>query len=277
MFNNGCKHVFIVGAQKAGTTTIYDWLSQHPSISASVNAKDYPYFSDEEVYRRGREVFNKVHRSVDGKKTLGADANISYRDENIYKLKEEFPLAKVIMIKRNPVDRAFSAYCHAVERGLENRSFDEALDYELKGGRYEQKDSLWADYLKHGDYTKQVQVLRREFSENNVEVVDFEKMINQPAEVFQNLCCFIGVDSSFVPRFNKENSTKGGVRIRFVSQFLHGYSPRYDMVKKFGRIIPFPMRSYIRKCLVKVNRVEGNKPMLSRASREKLEQYYGVK
>jgi len=61
---NRVPDVYIVGAQKSGTTTLFDWMAQHPDIYADLMGKDYPYFSNERTYQEGKKIFSSFSKKV---------------------------------------------------------------------------------------------------------------------------------------------------------------------------------------------------------------------
>ena len=54
--------VFIIGAQKAGTTSVYDWLGQHPQIEAPQHIKDYHFFTDKALFKKGIKHLEKQYK-----------------------------------------------------------------------------------------------------------------------------------------------------------------------------------------------------------------------
>src|SRR3990167_9685258 len=100
----------IVGAQKTGTTTFYDWIKQHPSIYLP-ETKEMPYFARNDCFNK-KEQYLKIHYPADEQRPLWGAAHVnnmffSYVAERIHSYN---PQTKIIAILRNPTNRAYSSF-----------------------------------------------------------------------------------------------------------------------------------------------------------------------
>ena len=68
-------NVFLVGAQKSGTTSVYDWLKQHPNIDGEVHMKDYPFFSEDHLYEKGLDYFSNFFNSCNSNVIVAGSVN----------------------------------------------------------------------------------------------------------------------------------------------------------------------------------------------------------
>ena len=136
----------VIGAQKSGTTSLFRHLIQHPEISLPPG-KERPYFSHDEVYARGwgaymrsltrHDAFADPVRSwgtvtpqymVGGLYQSNGDAAESYDERTVpLRINETLPSVHLIAILRDPVERALSHHRMLAMRGLERRSFDDAI------------------------------------------------------------------------------------------------------------------------------------------------------
>jgi hypothetical protein len=189
--------VFLLGAQKAGTTQLASYLEQHPDICLAT-PKEPDYFTQH--WNKGLVWYGNVFADhtkclIDAStsyscatlpkyfaKDVGAKSAYSGIAERIY---ETSPDAKFIYIMRNPVKRAYSAYLHQVRAGLEPRPFNQAI----QGSTY---------YLRTGHYAGQIELYLSHFSFEQFKFVFFEDFIAQPERVVKDCFDFIGVDSSIV-------------------------------------------------------------------------------
>jgi hypothetical protein len=184
------------------------------------------------------------------------------------------PGARLIAILRHPVDRAYSAYCYAVERLMENRSLEQAICDELKGVGYEPEDALQRDYLGHGQYARQLKKVYHFFSPEQVKVVIFEEMRQEPLKILRDIFRFIGVSEDFVPNMKVRNKTKGGFRSAVLAKLTYNH-PSTEFARRLSRaMIPFSFRERIRRKLVAINRVERPRPEFPEHVRQLLMDYY---
>lgn len=126
----------VIGTVKGGTTSLYKYISQHQSILPATK-KEVHFFADRfrhkktiDWYRTHFPLKVLLHKS----KKLTGEASPEYfhsyyAPSRIY---HYLPNCKLILLLRNPIDRAYSHYCMRVRLGKEKRSFEEALIWELK-------------------------------------------------------------------------------------------------------------------------------------------------
>jgi hypothetical protein len=254
---------------------MYDWLAQHPQIYAHPLAKDYPYFSDDNLYEKEHKQFMSFSNgssSVD--LVLGGDANAMFVDVAAARMYREMPNARLIAILRNPVDRAYSAYCHAVERLFEGRSFDEAIQEELQGCSYSAEDSAIKKYLAHGCYAGQLERIFSMFSARHVAILFFDDLKQNPSRVLMRTYRFLGVDDNFLPNLRVSNETRGGQRYKWLAKVAYGGSTSNTLRRVVRAAIPFEMRTMVRRKLRAWNRVHAIKPQFTEQTRRLLLDYY---
>lgn len=180
--------IFLVGAAKSGTTTISSILDQHPQIS--IPRKEPGFFShmnkkwnDIDAVNRDRQVteiedYIELYKKV-RKGDLIADCSVRYlvtHEDTIRNIKEVYGELsqdlQIIIILRNPIDRAFSHYNMLLKNGFEDLSFEEAILPINSERRRQQR--LGFDYLNHGLYYDQVKAYKENFE--NVKVYAFEEL-----------------------------------------------------------------------------------------------------
>ena len=267
--------VYIIGAQKSGTTTLYDWIAQHPQVFGDPLAKDFPFFSHDILYKKGPKELAKFSKGASPNQLiLGGDANTMFSKDAGKRLYKVIPNAKLIAILRNPVERAFSAYCHAVERLLENRTFEQAIKEELSGYCYSPLDSMRKDYLRHGLYAQQLKSIMKYYPKDQLFVITFEEWKENPKKIMREIFSFIGVDESFIPVMHIKNVTKGRYRFSFVAKIIHWQAPENALGNLLKLMIPFRIRTYIRQKLSEINRTDAPKPDFPTSIRRLLKEYY---
>lgn len=273
--------IYIIGVQKAGTTSLYDWLSQHPNIYGVKSAKDNSVFGVDRVYNAGLERYAKLFKAAPtGSMIVGGEASAIYLPKGVERIKKHIPNAKIIVSLRNPITRAFSAWRYAVEKGVEERNFDLAVSDELKNIKIGERpsmltDTLYKDYLQRGNYYNQLERLYLAFPRSQVRVVLFEDICHSPDMVISELFKFLQLNE-YQPNLSIRNKTKGGSRFKIIQKIL--YTPRSegDLLAKLTRgIFTYQQRHALREILDKINRKEAKwKPEMSASSKAILLEYY---
>lgn len=213
----------IIGAQKAGTTTLYRLLSSHPDIFM-------PSMKEPGFFIRGFPDpvrFQMLRRPDDGRhaEPVGSRGGGCYTLEEYTALFEPgvaFPLrgeastpylpspyaakriaellpdARLIVLLRDPVQRAFSAYNYNLSRGQEPaRTFADAIASELRG---ERDDWVYGwRYLYSGRYAEHLRRYLEVFPREQLEVYRFEALRADAGAVFAEACRFLGVEPTAGP------------------------------------------------------------------------------
>ena len=185
---------FIVGAPRAGTTTLYDFLKRTDGIFMP-SRKEPHYFSSIEssyVYPppiRNKKKYLALFKKVKGEKAIG-EASTSYLwDPNSPKLIHGvIPNAKIIVSLRDPVERAYSHYLLRLSGG-KTYSFSEAIKLALKtnvGFRHEV-------IIRGGWYHKEIKRYFSFFGVENVKILFFEEFVTNPQKTIKEVLKFLDV------------------------------------------------------------------------------------
>jgi hypothetical protein len=201
----GLPSVLIIGAQKGGTTSLFNYLVQHPDVLPSIR-KEVHYFDFH--YLRGvtwyRGHFPYAHRLRRGSLTLDATAYYLVHPLVPERAAGLFPLVKLIVLLRNPVDRAYSHYQHEVRGGRESLCFAEALEKEserLAGeeerlrsepGYYSWNHHRYA-YTGRGLYLEQLRRWMQHFPRSQLLVLQSERLFRDPVAVTAAVHDFLGL------------------------------------------------------------------------------------
>lgn len=194
----------IVGAQKAGTTQLYSYLVTHPCCFGAAR-KEVDYFSKfpERSVQWYRSRF-PLSFWVTRKQGQVMEASPSYMatPSALRKMKEVVPKARVIVILRDPVSRAFSHYQHRKTRHFESRSFAECVEEELRADEFPptfgialqpNAAKMWG-YLARGYYALQIELLLKLFARNKVLFVDSATLFQDTTATCQRVFDFMGLD-----------------------------------------------------------------------------------
>jgi hypothetical protein len=192
----------IIGGQKCGTSSLLTWLSAHPGVSAPF-VKEVHYFDihPEKSVNWYRSYF-RVYR--EGIVTGEASPYYLYHPLTPQRMHALIPDAKLIVLLRNPADRAFSHYQHSRRYGFESLSFRDAIDQEssrLKGE--EEKIRSSANYISHahrqlsylskGIYADQLARWFEHFPRESFLILNSEEMFANPRGSYRQTTDFIGL------------------------------------------------------------------------------------
>jgi Sulfotransferase family len=195
---------FIIGAAKAGTTSLHYYLDQHPEVQMST-VKEPHFFAGPEngiPFPPSRIADQGEYESLfDSSFPARGEASPSYtnfpRREGVpARIKQLVPDARLIYLVRNPIERTVSHYRHAVADGRETRPLNEALRDIAKPDSY---------LACHSLYGRQLELYLQQFDGERVQVVEQTELLRERAATLRGLFRFLGVDDSFTSaRFDEE-------------------------------------------------------------------------
>jgi len=231
---------FIIGAQKAGTTSLYHYLTQHPQVYMSPVKE--PCFFNYEISPDGDVVtqefgnpgrrkvarfsnmneYRSLFRGVRQEAAIGeASPPYLYAPGTAERIKQWAPEARMIAILRHPADRAYSAYLHAVRIGREPlHDFAEALREEER--RIHENWHYTFHYRSRGFYHAQLEPYYRLFGRDKVGVWLHEDLSADPVSVAQSIYRFLGVDHAYVPDASTKHNPAGVPKNRISRTMIRG-------------------------------------------------------
>jgi hypothetical protein len=192
---------FLVGAAKAGTTSIYAYLSEHPQVFfpaikephffTQVRPSPELQFLIEAVSKRS--AYLRLYASASGRQVIG-DASPSYlwHPKVPERIRAKVPQAKIAIILRDPVERAYSHYLMDYREGAQSRPFFEALLNDMNS-----PNKGWGVsylYYELGLYAEQVERYFDTFKPERVKVLMFEDFRRNPRAVLHELADFLELD-----------------------------------------------------------------------------------
>ncbi|WP_340076202.1 sulfotransferase [Leptobacterium sp. I13] len=225
-------NTFLIGVQKSATTSVYNWIAQHPEICAPVSLKYIPFFVEDSLYNKGAQFLHKTYKKYYKNQKIILQGNVNYIffKKGIERIYEFDKNAKFILILRNPVERAISSYFFAKKRGIESRNITLAFDNEkdiFDGNNLH--DICELTYKTHGLYAQQLKIFLRYFSIEQVCILLFDEIKEAPENQLKKIFNFLEVDDSFNPKLNYLN--KAGVsRSKWIYKILYD---KENNIKKF--------------------------------------------
>jgi hypothetical protein len=212
----------VVGAQRAGTTSLFRALMSHPLIHSANYHKGVNYFDVN--YARGfswyqghfptTALLRKRGRDVSGQPiTFEASGYYMFHPWAAQRIAHDLPEVRIVAMLRDPVERAYSAWKHELARGYETETFERALELEDErvGGQMER---MVADrdyqsfshrhhaYLRRGQYAEQLSRLHHYFAPDRIHVIESESFFTEPETIYGGLLDFLELPTVFPERFD---------------------------------------------------------------------------
>jgi len=178
----------IVGAMKAGTNSLALQLNSNPQVC--IPLKEAHYFDNEENFSKGVEWYESFFKECSINNVIGEKTpTYSYSEKVPRRIYDYNSNVKLVWIFRNPVDRAYSNYWHAVKLGSEKYSFEKAVKLESKRIR----EDIFKGYLKRSIYIEQVERYLKFFDISNMHFLLLEEFVKNPTENMRKLFEFLNV------------------------------------------------------------------------------------
>ena len=227
----GSTHVLpdflIIGAARSGTTSLYQYLTEHPSIIPGVGKEIY--FFDKK-FKKGINWYKsffptKLNMSITENKQktkcLTGEATPRYlhyphAPKRVFEL---LPNIKLIVLLRNPIDRAYSHYQMEVSSGNEKLTFEEAIEKEEERTKDIMKkmqsdknfysvDFYRKSYLTRGIYLEQLQRWFKFFPRDKFLILKSEDLYSNPSEIYQESLNFLGLPKYELTSFKAHRMRK---------------------------------------------------------------------
>jgi len=270
---------FLVGAPKTGTTSLYHYLQQHPEIYLSPVKEPCFFASEMRADNFNREFANsmrlssrnllkyldgpmsgpspggivadwseylKLFKNVDAEKAVG-EASVCYlwsptAPGNIH---AQVPKAKIVVILRDPVERAFSQYLQYAVGGLLTRSFRQQIELCLRN-----TDPAFGPlrpFLEYGLYYQQVKRYLDLFSPAHIRIFLYEEAWRSPSRFLKDLFRFLGVDA----RIDIDTSVRDLERRAPKAMPLHYALRKSGSVPRLKKLLPASFHKQLRAALFK--------------------------
>ncbi len=216
----------IVGAQRCGTTSMYRTLSQHPAILKAVLHKGVHYFDT--GYDHGLAWYQghfplraraAAVRRATGETPLAFESSPYYLFHPLAaaRIHRDLPGVKLLILVRDPIERAYSAHAHELARGYETEPFERALDLEdhrlagqaekiISDPGYHSHSHQHHAYRARGRYAEQLERLEDLFGRDRIHVVDSGLFFDDPERAYDHVLAFLGLHRHGNPVFERHNA-----------------------------------------------------------------------
>ena len=238
----------IVGAQRCGTTSMYRTLSQHPAILKAVLHKGVHYFDT--GYDHGLAWYQghfPLRARAAAVRRVTGDHPLTFESSPYYlfhplaaaRISRDLPGVKLIVLVRDPVERAYSAHAHELARGFETEPFERALDLEearlagqaekiIADPGYHSHDHQHHGYRARGRYADQLERLAQLVGRDRVHVVDSGRFFTDPERAYDHVLDFLGLRNHGYPLFERHNARPRAPMPESLRAELGDYFAPYD-------------------------------------------------
>ncbi len=237
---------FIPGAPKAGTTSLHRYLAQHPEIFMS-EEKELHFFTrtwedtegDEEAMARAEEAYlarfdRGAELPVRGESTPG----YLHWPGVAERIHAKVPEARFLVSLRDPIERAHSDHAMMIRQGHDDRSFLEVIQAELS-----QPAGTERKHIDKGLYDEHLQRYWDVFGQDQVHVVLFEELRNDPLALLHDVAMFLHVDPQGMEQVDHDTvHNPGGQPRNALAQWLLTSEPVHRAARL---ILPKPWRIWL--------------------------------
>lgn len=269
----------IFGVQKAGTTSIYNYLQQHPQVYMSP-LKETNFWNKDSKDIKPNGTPNKSHKistfeqyaqlfdNVKDEIAIGEASpnylfNYQTSSELIY---QNLPQVKLIAILRDPSERAYSDYLmHIREAENRGKSLTEQLKY----------SSHKSYVLRKGLYYQPLKYYLEKFNQDQIRVYLYEDLCKSPMQFMQNMYEFLEVDPTFCPDTTRKSQEGKLPKNQAVNNLLRTQNPiRKAAANALKIIAPLQVRQNIRSQILQLNSIDKKQLPLPAQDRKLLIDFY---
>lgn len=246
----------IAGATRSGTTSLYYYLKQHPEISFP-DLKEPRYFSsinlklpqkgpgdntvDDKLILTFKD-YCKLYEGIENIRVGDASSEYLYHhDVSALEMFNKLGDIPVLIMLRNPIKRAYSAYSNLVRDGREFLSFEEGVSKE-EIRKNDNWDMMWA-YTDVSLYYEQVKAYKNVFT--NVKVLVFEEFVENPEKNLKDVFSYLNVNEYFIPETNTVYSHSGAPANKFIGWLTSRQNKLVYPLRSF--LLDNVKRSYLEK------------------------------
>ena len=253
-------NTLIIGAQKAGSSSLFKYLSSHKDINSHDKTEEFPYFSDTFLYDQGIEKiintsFSKPFTADNNKHILCKSASVLHTYTSFKRIYNHNPNIQLICVLRNPVNRAFSAFAYAKRCGWEKReSFSEAIrdcSFDNQNDSIEKRN---CNYLFVGEYMSHVNKLLEYFPKEQLKVILFDDLVENTKEICWDYFANNDLECNDIDTRKIHNRKKGSYFLS-ITKFLLG---RNSLKKYLKKLLPFSSKYklILKKKIIGLNEID---------------------
>lgn len=284
---NEFNYLIIAGVPKAGTTSLFRYLSDHPDICGS-NLKETCFFLDPGYprkirlrYKDGLENYESYFNHCENQKIrLEATPVYLYSHGTPEKIKRSLPNVKLIFILRDPIDRLVSYYRFERQANVipSHISFEDFVMTQLENGKPVDSLPIYMRALEEGNYAKYLEPFFDTFDKDEIFIIHYDELKDNPFVLLESISCFVGIESGFYKNY-KFDVYHSSMTMRF--PIFHGFylKLRSKMRKSMHerkniRILLRNFQQWLEPIYFKLNRREREQISIPESLHDHLKTYY---
>lgn len=245
--------LMIIGAQKAATTSLKNYLGQHPSLQTHPH-KEFSYFVDANDYAKGyRAALKKYFKPDPSRRLIAKSAGLYVSEPGMQRFSLHNPGCKLVMILRNPLERTYSSYLMEKNYGAINGTFD-AIEEVLKRG--DKSDWRYEFFIGMSLYCEHLQMIYRYFPKEQVMLVRYEELSADPARICSAIFNWMEIDPftcDTSKKFNVTSINRSPTYGRFVVKMLRNQNVFKNI---FRTVLPGKMDYKVGEMLRNLNKTK---------------------
>ncbi len=262
--------LMIVGAQKAGTTALKEFLGEHPDIQTH-HQIEFDYFVSPQKYQSFDKCYNNCFNDKN-KFSIAKNASLYHNESAIKNLYNHNPSCKIVFIIREPVSRAISSYNMAKFNGWYNGDPSDFSDV-IKSGK--QDNSVYRVFLNLGLYDLHFKALSKYFDNHNIYVYLYDDLKDNPQFVCSDIFKKIGVDSKFLPSVQKKYNVTKKQKSKWLSLIILRLKGQNNFMKKFLKfVLPYRYFVFFADKLISLNKSDDNAVDFPNEIKQLIQEYY---
>lgn len=264
----------VIGAEKAGTTWLYNVLGRHPDIFLP-EIKELSFFNKRDsnlnitnhYVRLGLPWYREFFKQVGTERAAGDISPMYLCDRDApARIAKTLPGVKLIALLRDPVERAASHYWMAHNKRHVSDSLPDVI---------ERKDEA---VVQRGLYGNQIELYLRHFPRENMLILIYEEVMSERETALREICRFLGVDPNLVPASNVSRKVNAATsyRMPWLYNASVALATRLRRIPILSWLPRFLKRSGFNEKVKALNAVEFDKPALTQEERLALRTFYAA-
>ena len=245
-------NLLIIGTQKAGTTSLFNYLKQHEEICFS-EVKEVTFFVDDTFYRRGYDYYHSFFSRYREERVIASSyVHMLPCEYCPPRVLEYNPEMKFLVVLRDPVARAYSAYHYAINNGWEDEANSFMKTFELEKSRLHGslRERYDLAYFHNGLYHKHLSTWLTCFPKRNFLLIRDTDLRNSVHETMARVFGFLGLSMTEPMDFSKKYNQAGRARVKSLHTMMLDKNSR--LKAGLGAILPQRLKRCIRSYLFPV-------------------------